>query len=122
MHFLELAGIAEYAQKDPGDLPYGLQRKLEIARALATEPKVLLLDEPGAGLNPSEINELIELIRNLHKQLDLSILLIDHRMKLVMDLSKYIYVLNFGRLLAQGTPAEIQKNAEVNKAYMGEEE
>ena len=122
MHCLETAGIAQYAQENPSNLPYGLQRKLEIARALATRPKTLLLDEPGAGLNPAEIQDLIALIRNLHDTLDLAILIIDHRMQLIMELSKYIYVLNFGQLLAQGTPAEIQRNDEVTKAYIGEEE
>lgn len=122
MECLETVGIAEYANENPSNLPYGLQRKLEIARALATKPKVLLLDEPGAGLNPAEIEELIALIRHLHDTLDLAILIIDHRMKLIMDLSKYIYVLNFGQLLAEGTPAEIQANDEVTKAYIGEEE
>ena len=122
MACLETTGMAEYAGENPANLPYGLQRKLEIARALVTEPRVLLLDEPGAGLNPSEIIELITLIRALHETRELAILLIDHRMKLIMELSKYIYVLNFGQLLAQGTPAEIQRNEEVTKAYIGEEE
>ena len=122
MECLETVGIAEYANENPSNLPYGLQRKLEIARALATNPKVLLLDEPGAGLNPAEIEDLIALIRHLHETLDLAILIIDHRMKLIMDLSKYIYVLNFGQLLAEGTPAQIQENDEVTKAYIGEEE
>jgi len=122
MKCLETVGIAQYADENPSNLPYGLQRKLEIARALATNPTVLLLDEPGAGLNPAEIEDLIALIRHLHETLDLAILIIDHRMKLIMDLSKYIYVLNFGQLLAEGTPAEIQANDEVTKAYIGEEE
>jgi len=122
MHFMDIVGIADYANEQPSSLPYGLQRKLEIARALATNPKVLLLDEPGAGLNPAEIVELIALIRRLHETLDLGILVIDHRMKLIMELSKYIYVLNFGEMLAQGTPAEIQNNKDVTSAYMGKEE
>ena len=122
MKCLETVGIAQYADENPSNLPYGLQRKLEIARALATNPTVLLLDEPGAGLNPAEIEDLIALIRHLHETLDLAILIIDHRMKLIMDLSKYLYVLNFGQLLAEGTPAEIQANDEVTKAYLGEEE
>ena len=122
MHCLEVTGMADYAGENPSNLPYGLQRKLEIARALVTEPRILLLDEPGAGLNPSEILELIDLIRRLHETHDLSVLMIDHRMKLIMELSRYIYVLNFGQMLAQGTPAEIQRNDEVTKAYIGEEE
>lgn len=121
-HFLEMTGLLPFVQDDPLSLPYGLQRKLEIARALATQPKVLLLDEPGAGLNPSEICELIDLVQLIHDTLDLSILLIDHRMQLIMSLSKYIYVLNFGTMLAKGTPAEIQDNPEVNRAYMGGDE
>ena len=122
MGCLEITGMADYAGENPSNLPYGLQRKLEIARALVTEPRILLLDEPGAGLNPSEILELIDLIRRLHETRDLSVLMIDHRMKLIMELSRYIYVLNFGQLLAEGTPAEIQRNDEVTKAYIGEEE
>ena len=122
LHYMDIVGIADYANEQPSSLPYGLQRKLEIARALATNPKVLLLDEPGAGLNPAEIVELIALIRHLHETLDLGILVIDHRMKLIMELSKYIYVLNFGEMLAQGTPAEIQNNKDVTSAYMGKEE
>jgi branched-chain amino acid transport system ATP-binding protein len=121
MRYLDMTGLTAYQKSDPFSLPYGLQRKLEIARALATEPKVLLLDEPGAGLNPAEVGELISLVRRLHETLDMSVLLIDHRMQLIMELSKYIYVLNFGTLLAQGTPMEIRENEEVNKAYMGEE-
>ena len=121
MAALEIAGIADYAQENPSKLPYGLQRKLEIARALVTQPKLLLLDEPGAGLNPAEVTDLIRLIRRLQETMDLAILMIDHRMKLIMELSEYIYVLNFGTMLAEGTPAQIQQNDEVNRAYMGEE-
>ena len=86
-----------------------------------TQPKLLLLDEPGAGLNPAEVTDLIRLIRRLQETMDLAILMIDHRMKLIMELSEYIYVLNFGTMLAEGTPAQIQQNDEVNRAYMGEE-
>ena len=121
MAALEIAGIADYAQENPSKLPYGLQRNLEIARALVTQPKLLLLDEPGAGLNPAEVTDLIRLIRRLQETMDLAILMIDHRMKLIMELSEYIYVLNFGTMLAEGTPAQIQQNDEVNRAYMGEE-
>lgn len=119
-HFLDIVGLYEYRHSDPFSLPYGYQRKLEIARALATYPKVLLLDEPGAGLNTVEVLELIELIEKLKNELDLTIILIDHRMELIMKLSNYIYVLNFGELLAEGNPEEIQNNKKVMEAYMGE--
>lgn len=122
MHYLNVVGLNEFKDEDPFNLPYGLQRKLEIARALATNPKVLLLDEPGAGLNPSEILELIDLIKRLHKELDLSIVIIDHRMQLIMELSEWIYVLNFGKMLAEGNPVDIQNNEDVTNAYIGGEE
>jgi branched-chain amino acid transport system ATP-binding protein len=120
--YLQLCGLGGYAQHNPNSLPYGVQRKLEIARALATKPKVLLLDEPAAGLNPTEVEELMELILRINKQLNLSIITIEHRMQVVMQLSSWIYVLNFGEMLAQGTPAQIQNNAEVARAYIGEED
>lgn len=120
MTYLETVGIAEYASSDPFNLPYGMQKKLEIARALATDPKVLMLDEPAAGLNPAELLEFIRLIRDLHERLGISIVIIDHRMQVVMSLSKRIYVLNFGKMLAEGTPEEIQNNPDVTKAYIGE--
>lgn len=122
MHYLELVGIAEYASTNPTSLPYGLQRKVEIARALATNPKILLLDEPAAGLNSQEIEDLIELIRTLSEKLGLSILLIEHRMRVVMSLSKHIYVMNFGKLLEEGSPQEIQSSEVVQRAYMGGED
>ena len=119
-HFLDIVGLYECRDEDPFCLPYGHQRKLEIARALATNPKILLLDEPGAGLNTVEVQELIVLIDELKNKLDLSIMMIDHRMELIMKLSNYIYVLNFGELLAEGTATEIQNNKMVMEAYMGE--
>lgn len=119
-YYLELVGLTQYKDEDPFNLPYGHQRKLEIARALATYPKILLLDEPAAGLNTVEVQDLIKLIKKIHNTLDLSIIIIDHRMELIMELSEKIYVLNFGKLLAQGTPSEIQMNDEVTKAYIGE--
>ena len=122
LSYLETVGIAEYKDEDPFSLPYGLQRKLEIARALATLPKVLLLDEPAAGLNTVEVQEMMELIQKIKQNHDLSVLLIDHRMELVMGLSDYIYVLNFGELLAEGTPQEIQANPEVQRVYVGGED
>ena len=102
------------------NLPYGQQRKLEIARALATSPKLLLLDEPAAGMNPQEIGELMETIQLVREKYGVTILLIEHDMKLVAGICEYLYVLNFGRELAQGTPAEVLHNPEVVTAYLGE--
>ncbi|MBR0576901.1 ABC transporter ATP-binding protein [Proteiniclasticum sp. BAD-10] len=119
-YYLDLVGLSAVKDEDPFNLPYGHQRKLEIARALATYPKVLLLDEPAAGLNTVEVQDLIKLIEKIHRTLDISIVIIDHRMELIMDLSEKIYVLNFGKLLAEGTPEEIQNNDDVTKAYIGE--
>jgi branched-chain amino acid transport system ATP-binding protein len=120
--FLELVGLSGLENEKPENLPYGLQRKLELARALASKPKVLLLDEPAAGLNPSEVQEFIQLVQRLHDQFDLSVLVIEHRMEVIMTLCSNIYVLNFGKLLAYGTPVEIQNNRDVTTAYIGEED
>jgi branched-chain amino acid transport system ATP-binding protein len=120
--YLELVGLGELEDARGESLPYGLQRKLEVARALAGRPKVLLLDEPAAGLNPSEVRDFIELLRRLHQEFGFSILIIEHRMEVVMELSSRIFVLNFGVLLASGTPEEIRSNPEVTAAYLGEEE
>ena len=102
------------------NLPYGKQRKLEIARAMATDPKLLLLDEPAAGMNPNETEELMETIEVVRKRFGVTVLLIEHDMKLVSGICEYLYVLNFGRLLAEGTPKEVLSNPEVVKAYLGE--
>lgn len=103
------------------NLPYGEQRRLEIARALATEPRILFLDEPAAGMNPQETDELTALIHELRKKYNLTVILIEHDMSLVMKLCERIYVLNYGKLIASGTPEEIQNNEFVIKAYLGEE-
>lgn len=119
---LELVGLSDYADDSPCSLPYGMQRKLELARALASDPKLLLLDEPAAGLNPTEVEGFIELLHSLQDRYDFAILLIEHRLKVVHSLSQKIYVLHFGKLLAEGSSEEIQKNPEVIKAYMGEDD
>ena len=101
-------------------MPYGEQRRLEIARALATEPKILFLDEPAAGMNPQETKDLTVLIRRLQKQFGLTIILIEHDMSLVMSLCERIYVLDYGKCIASGNPEEIRNNPRVIEAYLGE--
>ena len=112
-------GLYEYKDDIASSLPYGLQRRLEIARALATKPQLLLLDEPAAGMNPQETQELTDFIVKIRDQYHLSIFMIEHHMDLVMQISERIYVLNFGKLIAHGTPDEIQNNQEVIDAYLG---
>ncbi len=118
---LEKIGLAKFVNEFAQNLPYGAQRRLEIARALATEPFILLLDEPAAGMNLQETRELDELIVRIRDQERISILLIEHDMKLVMSLSDRIFVLDYGKKFAQGTPDEIRNNPAVIKAYLGED-
>ncbi len=114
----DLDGDAETLAKN---LPYGQQRRLEIVRALATEPKILFLDEPAAGMNPQETAELTQLIRRIKEKFDITIMLIEHDMSLVMEVTERIYVLEYGRLIAHGTPDEIKTNQRVIEAYLGGE-
>ena len=116
---LEIVGLSDVKNELATSLPYGKQRRLEIARALAAEPKLLLLDEPAAGMNPQETEELTAFIGEIRKKFNITIFLIEHHMNLVMDISDRIYVLDFGKLIASGTPEEIQKNQRVIDAYLG---
>ena len=116
---LKIFHLEDKAEELAKNLPYGAQRRLEIARALAAKPKLLLLDEPAAGMNPQETEELTEFIGKIRTQFNLTILLIEHHMDLVMDISDRIYVLDFGKLIADGTPEQIQNNQRVIDAYLG---
>lgn len=120
MELLKVFGLADKADVLASNLPYGEQRKLEIARALATEPKLLLLDEPAAGMNPNETKELMDTIRFVRDEFDMTILLIEHDMKLVSGICEELTVLNFGQVLTQGETSEVLNNPEVIKAYLGE--
>ena len=120
LEILKVFDLDGQADTLASNLPYGKQRKLEIARALATDPKLLLLDEPAAGMNPNETGELMETIQLVRERYGVTILLIEHDMKLVTGICEYLYVLNFGKLLAEGTPGEVLSNPEVVTAYLGE--
>lgn len=120
MEILEVLGLTEFADEQAQNLPYGKQRKLEIARALASHPAILCLDEPAAGMNPTETEELMETIKIVREKYNTAILLIEHDMKLVMGICEWIKVISFGKEIATGTPDEIKNNKEVITAYLGE--
>ena len=119
LELLRILDLYDVRDEIASSLPYGKQRHLEIARALATEPTLLLLDEPAAGLNPQETDELTEFIRDVRDKFNLTIFMIEHHMNLVMDISDWIYVIDFGKQIANGTPAEIQNDLRVIDAYLG---
>lgn len=121
VHLLDRLGIRHLADQVVLNLPYGAQRRVEMARALATEPRILLLDEPTAGMNPEELVQIMEIIRRVHEEFGLSILLIEHRMKVVMELCDAVQTLDFGEVIAEGTPEEIQNHPRVIDAYLGRE-
>jgi branched-chain amino acid transport system ATP-binding protein len=121
LDLLERLDIAHYAKERSSSLPYGAQRRLEIARALATRPRLLLLDEPAAGMNPQESTDLMNFIARVRGEFGLSILLIEHDMKVVMGVCEHIWVLEYGRLIADGAPEDIRRNPDVLRAYLGKE-
>jgi len=122
MELLEFMGLGDVADQKAGSLPYGVQRRLEIVRALATNPSIILLDEPAAGMNPSETTELMHQIRRIRDTFHIAIFLIEHDMNLVMNVCETIAVVNYGRIIAKGTPEEIRANPAVIEAYLGRED
>jgi branched-chain amino acid transport system ATP-binding protein len=122
MELLDRVGLADRAYQAAGTLPYGMQRRLEIARALALDPKMLLLDEPAAGMNPEEVFALNDLITGIHSEFKLTTLVIEHHMDVIMEICPHIVCMNFGMKIAEGTPEEIQNNPEVLSAYLGDED
>lgn len=119
MELLDFMGLADIADKKAGDLPYGVQRRLEIVRALASNPAIILLDEPAAGMNPSETSELMHQIRRIRDTFHIAVFLIEHDMNLVMNVCEAIVVVNYGKIIAKGTPEEIKNNPAVIEAYLG---
>jgi branched-chain amino acid transport system ATP-binding protein len=120
-HFLAYLGLESYAGQKPQNLPYGIQRRLELARTLMTEPRIVLLDEPAAGLNPQEVRGLMNTIRKIQEENALTIVIVEHHMELIMNICSLIHVLDFGKKIAEGEPEVIKKNEQVLQAYLGEE-